>query len=111
MQHLPFVVSIMAALLWVVVFKLSCKRLGIPWPSRFQQREGALRRSSGWVDRSTGERGVMLSASSIKWSFGDRVEVDGGFYCGHLCGSGGVYEVMKSRGHWKVESYRKRWDS
>jgi hypothetical protein len=44
MQHLPFVVSIMAGLLWVVVFKLSCKLLGIPWPLRFQQREGALRR-------------------------------------------------------------------
>jgi integrase len=29
-----------------VVFKLSCKLLGIPWPSRFQQREGALRRLS-----------------------------------------------------------------
>jgi len=34
----------MAGLLWVVVFKLSCKLLGIPWPSRFQQREGAPRR-------------------------------------------------------------------
>src|ERR1700730_2694916 len=44
MQHLPFVVSIMAGLLCVVVFKLSCKFLGIPWPLRFQQREGALRR-------------------------------------------------------------------
>jgi hypothetical protein len=46
MRYLPFVVSMTAALLWVVVFKLSCKLLGIPWPSRFQQREGALRRLS-----------------------------------------------------------------
>jgi hypothetical protein len=79
-----------------------------PVVKRVSEAEPLLR---GWVDRSTGEHGVMLSVSSIKWSFGDRVEVDGGFYCGHLCGSGGVYEVMKSRGHWKVESYRKRWDS
>jgi hypothetical protein len=46
MWNLPFVVSITAGLLWVVVFKLSCKFLGIPSPSRFQQREGALRRLS-----------------------------------------------------------------
>ena len=43
MQHLPSVVSMTAGLLWIVVFKLSCKLLGIPWPSRFQRREGALR--------------------------------------------------------------------
>ena len=33
----------------------------------------------GGCDRSTGERGVVLSVSSINWSFGDRVEVEGGF--------------------------------
>src|SRR5260370_25359546 len=44
LTYLPFVVSIMAGLLWVVVFKLSCKLLCIPWPLRFRQREGALRR-------------------------------------------------------------------
>ena len=49
----------------------------------------------GWIDRSTGERGVVLSVNSVKWSFGDRVEVDG---------SGGVYEVVRNRGRWNVES-------
>jgi hypothetical protein len=65
----------------------------------------------GCFDRSTGERGVVLSVSSITWSFGDCVEVKGGFHCGPLCGSGGVFEVMKNSGHWKVQSYRKQWDS
>jgi hypothetical protein len=65
----------------------------------------------GCFDRSTGERGVVLSVSSIHWSFGDRVEVEGGFHCGPLCGSGGVFEVMKNSGHWGVEWYRKHWDS
>jgi hypothetical protein len=65
----------------------------------------------GCFDRPTGERAVVLSVSSIKWSFGDRVEVSGGYQCGPLCGSGGVFEVMKNSGHWKVQSYRKQWDS
>jgi hypothetical protein len=65
----------------------------------------------GCFDRSTGERGVVLSVSSIHWSFGDRVEVEGGFHCGPLCGSGGGFEVMKNSGHWGVEWYRKHWDS
>ena len=65
----------------------------------------------GCFDRSTGERGVVLSVSSINWSFGDRDEVEGGFHGGPLCGRGGVFEVMKNRGHWGVEWYRKQWDS
>lgn len=65
----------------------------------------------GYVDRSTGERGVMLSVLSVKWSFWDRVQVAGGLHYGSLGGSGGIYEVVKSRGHWKVESYRKQWVS
>ena len=56
----------------------------------------------GCFDRSTGERGVVLSVSSINWSLGDRVEVEGGFHCDPLCGSGGVFEVMKNSGHWGV---------
>jgi hypothetical protein len=65
----------------------------------------------GCFDRSTGERAVVLSVSSIKWSFGDRVEVSGGYHCGPLCGSGGVFDVIKNSGRWTVQSYRKRWDS
>ena len=65
----------------------------------------------GWVDPSTGQRGVMLSVLSVKWSFWDRAEVTGGLHCGSLCGSGGVYEVVKSHGRWKVESYRQQWVS
>ena|SRR6266404_3549122 len=65
----------------------------------------------GCFDRSTGERGVVLSVSSINWSFGDRVEVKGRFHCGPLCGSGGVFEVMKNGGQWKVQTYSKQWDN
>jgi len=65
----------------------------------------------GCFDRSTGERGVVLSVSSISWFFGDRVEVKGGFHCGPLCGSGGVFKVMKNGGQWKVQTYNKQWDS
>jgi hypothetical protein len=65
----------------------------------------------GCCDRSSGERAVVLSVSSIKWSFGDRVEVSGGYQCGPLCGSGGVFEVVKNSGNWKVQSYSKQWDS
>jgi len=46
MRHSPFVISIIAGLLWVVVFRLFSKLFGIPWPPRFQEREGALRRLS-----------------------------------------------------------------
>jgi len=67
--------------------------------------------SRGWLDISTGERGEVLSIRSIKWFFGDRVEVEAGVFCGTLCGSGGTYEVVKCARRWKVESYRKKWDS
>jgi len=46
LPHLPFVISITAGLLWVVVFSLCCKLIGIPRPASFQQREGVLRRLS-----------------------------------------------------------------
>ena len=35
-----------AGLLWVAVFRFSCKFLGIPWPTSVQQRKGALGRLS-----------------------------------------------------------------
>ena len=65
----------------------------------------------GWVDPATGKHGVMLSVLSVKWSFWDRAEVRGGLQCGSLCGRGGVYEVVKSRGRWKVETYSGQWVS
>ena len=68
--------------------------------------------SQGCIDRWTGNHGRgILSVGSIKWLFGDRVEVDGGFVCGGLCGSGGVYQLVKRRGRWSVETYLKTWDS
>ena len=46
MRHLPFGISVVAALLWIVGFSLFGKRLGVPTPSEFQQHSGALRRLS-----------------------------------------------------------------
>ncbi len=65
----------------------------------------------GCFDRFTAERAVVLSVRSIKWSFGDRVEVSCGYHCGPLCGSGGVFEVVRNNGHWEVQSYRQLWVS
>lgn len=45
-RHWPFDTSIVAGLLWVLVFTVSCKLFGLPRPTSVQQREGALRRLS-----------------------------------------------------------------
>lgn len=63
----------------------------------------------GPLDRSTGQRGILLSVTSIKWVFGDRVEVNASLNCGSLCGKGGVYRLVKKRGHWTVEAYENRY--
>src|SRR5208282_4350532 len=46
MEYLSFAIPILAGLLWVVVFRLVCKLLGIPMPGRFRDRPSALRRLS-----------------------------------------------------------------
>src|SRR5208337_4325640 len=46
MPNLSFVISIIAGLLWVVAFLFLRKPFGMPWPPRFQEREGALRKLS-----------------------------------------------------------------
>lgn len=87
--------------------------------ARFTNRNPGVKRLSeaeqyplrGFVDPSTGERGVMLSVSSVKWSFWNRVQAAGGCHYGSFGGSGGIYEVVKRRGHWRVEAYTKRWVS
>ena len=43
MRYLPFLISLVAGLLWIVAFKFLGGRLGIPLPTKFQQREGVLR--------------------------------------------------------------------
>jgi hypothetical protein len=45
-QRLSFFVSMLAGMLWVVVFSLLCKLSGVPKPGRFQERPAALRRLS-----------------------------------------------------------------
>jgi hypothetical protein len=46
MPNLSFVISIIAGSLWVVVFRLLSKPFGMPWPQKFQERKGALRKLS-----------------------------------------------------------------
>lgn len=65
----------------------------------------------GPLDRSTGKSGVLLSATSIKWLFGDRVEIAASLTCGPLCGEGGTYLLMKKRGRWTVEACKEHWVS
>lgn len=67
--------------------------------------------SQGYIDRTTGRHGALIRIGSIKWLFGDRVEVEEGFVCGGLCGSGGVYQLVKRKGRWMVETYTVRWVS
>jgi hypothetical protein len=63
------------------------------------------------LDLSSGESGMLLSVDSIKWLFGDRVEVRASLTCGHLCGEGGLYELVKTKGHWTVETRKEHWVS
>ena len=60
---------------------------------------------SGPLDRATREPGITLSMGSIKWLFGDRVEVSARMNCGSLCGQGGVYRLVKHNGLWTVDRY------
>ncbi len=60
----------------------------------------------GPIDRSTGKTGVILSTGSINWLFGDRAEAKAILNCGPLCGEGGVYQLVKRRGRWTVDTYK-----
>jgi hypothetical protein len=66
---------------------------------------------SGPIDPTTGQRGIILSIRSIKWLFGDRVDVSAGYNCGSLCGEGGDFQLAKRRGRWMVKSYTHRWSA
>jgi len=46
MRNLPFVISLVAGLLWAVAFGFLGKVFGITSPAKFQQRRGLLRRLS-----------------------------------------------------------------
>lgn len=67
--------------------------------------------SQGYTDQGTGKHGALLEVDSIKWLFGDRVDVEGGYACGGLCGSGGSFQLVKRSGRWIVETYAMRWVS
>jgi|SRR5215469_13516365 len=64
-----------------------------------------------WTDPATGGRVRMIAVGSVRWVFGDTVEVYGGEECGSLCGGGGIYRLVKRHGEWKVADYLSRWIS
>ena len=64
-----------------------------------------------WTDPRSGRSAVHIDVGSIKWLFGDRVEVKSGLSCGPLCGGGGIYQLEKTKGRWAVAIYQNQWMS
>jgi len=56
-------------------------------------------------DRTTGKEAIEYSVGSIRWIDDERVEVQGGMYCGGLCADAGTYRVTKKNDYWTVEKY------
>ena len=64
-----------------------------------------------WKDPASGRRAVEINVGSVRWLFGDRVEVSGGLSCGPHCGAGGIYRLVKRKGRWAVDDFRQEWIS
>jgi hypothetical protein len=64
-----------------------------------------------WIDQRSGRSAVQIDVGSIRWLFGDRVEVKSGLSCGPLCGGGGIYQLVKTQSRWAVAACRNRWMS
>ena len=54
----------------------------------FDQRQSLL--TGHWIDQPSGRSAVLIELGSIRWVFGDRVEVQSGMTCGPLCGGGAI---------------------
>lgn len=61
-----------------------------------------------WTDPATGKPALMIDIVSIRWLFGDSVEVQGGLSCGPLCGGSGIYQVVRRHARWTVAGSRNR---
>jgi hypothetical protein len=72
----------------------------------FDQRQSLL--TGHWIDQPSGRSAVLIELGSIRWVFGDRVEVQSGMSCGHLCGGGAIYELVKRHGQWTVDASRNK---
>ena len=71
-------------------------------PNQRTPLEGMLR------DRSNDKGAFALHVGRITWITPTRAEVQGGTYCGWLCGDGGIFRAVKKNVNWMVESYEQR---
>jgi hypothetical protein len=77
---------------------------------RFADRKPPVRKKSactadaykGVWDKQTGEEGLILRVTNIKWNSDTEVEVTGGFYAAGASASGNTYTLKKEKGKWKV---------
>jgi len=59
---------------------------------------------------AVGDR-IVFRATHIRWIDNDTVEIEGGYYCGGLCGSGNTYRAQRKAGTWTVVSDIMHWVS
>jgi hypothetical protein len=57
-------------------------------------------------DRETNQPGMSFSVGAVNWLSPERVEVQGGMYCGGLCADAGKYSLEKRQGLWVVIRYK-----
>jgi hypothetical protein len=57
-------------------------------------------------DRKSNQPGMSFSVGAITWLSPERVEVQGGMYCGGLCADAGEYSLEKRQGRWVVVKYK-----
>lgn len=65
----------------------------------------------GARDKATDERGVIFNAGKIRPKGTNRAVVEGGYYCGSLCGSGEIFTVRRKNGAWVVVGSKLKWIS
>ena len=56
-------------------------------------------------------KGVLLRLTNIRWIDDDTVELDGGYYYGHLSGSTNTYRAERRQGAWVVVNDTLHWVS
>ena len=61
--------------------------------------------SSRVIDKATGDPGLLLTLSLIKWTSDETVEVEGGVYASGDGGGSGIYYLKKENGKWVVTKF------
>jgi hypothetical protein len=68
-------------------------------------------KSSGVVDKQTGQPGTLYYAEIIRRRSATEYEVRGGYYCGGLCAEGCLYHVVLEQGQWRIKGSSDCWIS